>query len=446
MKKLIYIFALLLFASSAFAIEVDFENDPALPIVNLNVVVKTGSVSDPNGLSGITNFMAEMLLRGTKSKSKEQIDLELDQMGAKLEVETRAEALILRGTVLSRELDPFLRLLGEIVTQPTFPEGEIKKLKSQVVSGILEELGKDNSLGRRRFEKFLFKGHPYGKPVLGTVKNVEALTRGQVQEQYDRLIRDRHMLVVGAGDGKEEKIRTWAYGIADARHGGEDLNRVETPEDAGHRRLILIDKPDRTQTQIYAGQIGLKMTDAKFFPLFVANHAFGGGSFSARMMVEIRVKRGWSYGAYSYFRHGVQPKSWSLYLFPAAKDTAPALEYSLQMLSDLHDHGITSDEFNFAKQSLINSAGFMFNTPKKRVENKVLERTLQLPDGIMKSYATEIEKVTLEQANLALKEYIKPKQLSILVLATATKETKDKLAKAAGVSPERVEVVKYTEE
>src|SRR5581483_4258277 len=104
------------------------------------------------------NFMGEMLLRGTKSKTKEQIDLALDQMGARLEVEARAEALILRGSVLASQLDPFLKLVSEIVTEPSFPENEIRKLKSEIVSGILEELGNDSGLASRRFNTFLFRG------------------------------------------------------------------------------------------------------------------------------------------------------------------------------------------------------------------------------------------------------------------------------------------------
>jgi zinc protease len=427
------------------AIEVAFEQDANLPLVYINVAVKAGAVNDPPGQSGLTNFMGEMLLRGTKSRTKEQIDLELDQMGARLEVEVRAEALILRGAVISSQLDPFLNLLSEIVTQPKFPEREARKLRAQIHSGILEELGHDKTLASRRFNKYLFNGHPYGNPVLGTIKDIEKLSVPQMAAQYDKLFRDKRLLVVGTGDAAPERILAWAETLSRARPGGDEATPVSAPSEVKGRRLRIIDKPGRTQTQIMGGQLGVLLTDKDFFPLYMANHVFGGGSFQARMMVEIRVKRGWAYGAYSSFRHGRQPRLWMFYTFPTNKDTPGALALTLQMSEEFKKNGITADEFQFAHDSLINGAGFMFNTPKKRVENKLLERTLGLPDGFMKSYGPEMAKLTRADLNTAVGRFLRPENFSILVLGTA-KDLKAPLAQAAGVPLEAVEVVPYTQE
>src|ERR1700679_3810338 len=114
------VLALLSFGSTARAVEVSFEQDSALPIVHVNLAIRAGSVTDPAEQSGLTNFVGRMLLRGTQKRTKEQIDVALDQMGASLDVETRAESLIVRGSVLSSQLTPFLDLVGEIVTQPSF--------------------------------------------------------------------------------------------------------------------------------------------------------------------------------------------------------------------------------------------------------------------------------------------------------------------------------------
>jgi zinc protease len=440
--------ALSLFCSTlSHAMDVSFEEDHSLPLVHINLAVRAGSVTDPVGELGITNFMGEMLLRGTRSMTKEQIDLALDQMGANLEVETRAEAMILRGAVLSSQLDRFLALLTEIATRPSFPENEIRKLKAENVSDILGELGDDSALELRNFQEFLFQDHPYGKPINGTIKDVQAFTRAKAIAQYTHYVHDKNLLVVGSGDATQAKIKAWADALAAKLPSGNKpvVTTVAAPKNSGHRRMMIIDKPDRTQTQMSAGQVGIALTDPNYFPIYVGNYILGGPSFSSRLMDEIRVKRGWSYGANSGFRYGIEPRYWRAHLFPASKDSAPALAETLKLIAEMKASGVTSDEFNFAKTSIVNKSGFMYNTPAKRVENALLEKTLNLPQGFMKSYGPMVSKVTRSEVDDAMAQFLKPDQLAITVVGTAS-ELKEPLAKAAGIPAEQVIVKPYTKD
>lgn len=437
----------LLSASISHAMDVSFEEDHSLPVVQVSLAVKAGSVTDPTGQSGITNFMGEMLLRGTHSKTKEQIDLALDQMGAKLGVEARAETIIFRGAVLASQLNKFLDLVSEVVTQPSFPENEIRKLKAETVSGLLEELGEDSELESRNFQEFLFEGHPYGKPVDGRIKDVETFNRAKAMAQYTRYVHDKNLLVVGSGDTTQDVIKQWADSIAAKLPSGNKpvVSSVPTPKNAEHRRMMIVDKPDRTQTQMSTGQIGVKMTDSDFFPLYVGNFILGGPTFSSRLMTEIRVKRGWSYGANSGFRFGQEPRYWRAHLFPASKDAAPALAETLKLIDQVKTSGVTADEFAFAQSSIVNKSGFMYNTPAKRVENALLEKTLNLPTGFMKSYGPEVAKVTRDKVNTSMAGFLKPEQMAITVVGTAS-ELKEPLAKAAGIPVDQVIVKPYTQE
>lgn len=437
-----------IFSFQAMAIETRFENDPSLPIVYLNVAVKGGAANDPTNQSGISNFVGEMMLRGTKTRSKTQIDEALDQLGATLGVETRSEALIFRGRVLSSKLSEYMEIVRDIIANPSFPEKEIKKLKSEITSELLEGRGKDKVLGKIFWERFLFEGHPYGKPILGKTKDIEKLKRDDLLKQYGNLFQDRNLLVIGSGDTQQSIVETWAKGLSAQRPnipGENPIHTAEAPTESKKRLIHFIDKPDRTQTQLYFGQIGLLLTDPDYFSVYLANHVFGGGSFSARMMTEIRVKRGWSYGAASFFRHGIRARSWQAYTFPATKDTPSSIALIDSMIRDFREKGITSEEYQFARDSLINSAGFTYNTPGKRVENLLLEKTLGLPDGFMKSYAENIAKTTPEGVNTSIKNFIKPDQMKILVLGTA-KDLKAKVATSLKVPETEIQVIPYTKE
>lgn len=435
-----------LFTQSALALETEFERETTVPNVHIAILSLTGSAIDPEQKSGLTNFVGEMLLRGTQSKTREQLERAIDQLGATIAVETRSEAIIVRGAVLSRKLPQFLTLLGEILSKPRFDTAEIAKLKAEVTSAILDETSRDPALSARKFSEFLFGSHPYGKPILGRSKDVEEFTAQDIQTQYKRIADASRLVVIGQGDADPTAVSSWGKDLTPVlpKDPSGGLAEITAPTDPQSRQLFIVDKPERTQTQMEIGQVGVTLKDPDFFPLHVANHAFGGPSFQARLMKEIRVQRGWSYGAYSRFRHGLQPRLWNIHLFPASKDTAAALKHTLGMVEKMRADGLTQEEFDFAKKALINGSGFTYNTPKKRMENRVLERSLRLPNGFMKSYAERIESVTLAQANAAMKKFLRPERLTISVLATA-KDLKSALQESAGVTDAATRVVPFTD-
>lgn len=432
------------FASASRALELEIEHDSRLPLAYVNLVVTGGAVSDPHGKSGITSFMGEMLTRGSRKHTKEQIDLLLDQWGAQLGVETRAEYMIIRGAVLSKKLSAFLELMEELVIEPSFPESEIKKLKSETISGLLAEQSNDHALSAKKFVRFLFQEHPYGNPVSGTIRDIESIQRSDLVRHHSKVFHAQRMLFLGAGDVARSSFQSWAQSISRKSPGKGELDSLIAPKPLTSRRLQIIDKPERTQTQIEIGHLGLLMSHKDYYALYLGNAAFGGGSFTSRLMQEIRVKRGWSYGASSSFRFGLQPRSWQVHLFPAEKDTAAALAQTLRMIEDLRQNGITAEEFQLAKQSSINSAAFINDTPKKRIENRIIEKTLKLEDGFFASFADRLEKVSHQDVNRALKEFLKPENLTISILGTASR-IRSSVAEAAGIPVESVHTVSYQE-
>ena len=159
-------------------------------------------------------------------------------------------------------------------------------------------------------------------------------------------------------------------------------------------------------------------------------------------MVELRVKRGWTYGAGSGFKMGSQPHTWRVSFFPKNTDTPPAIKEAIRLITDLRDHGITQKEFDAAKRSMVNSAGFGYNTPSKRMENMLVEKIFGLPAGYNKDTARRIEALTLTDVNNALKVFIKPENLLVGLVATAS-VSRGPIAKELSIPEKSVEVVNY---
>lgn len=433
------------FAQTSSAITVSFEPDDSVPLVYVQVAIRAGATSDPVDRLGLTRFMAQMLLRGTQTLNKANFDETLDQMGANLSVESRHEFMVMRGSSLSTKIDDLLALMEDALLNPSWEESEISKLRDETLSALKNELGNDGATASRHFQKFLLGNHPFSNPIMGTPSHVKKISKIDIQAQYDRLMRSGIIYVIATGNTEKEKFDRFAVRLdKKLKKGGSPL-ALSNPSMPSTSKLLIVDKPDRTQTQIFAGQIGPKLTDPDYFSYHVANHAFGGGSFSSRLMQEIRVKNGWSYGSNSAARFGTAARTWHVYLYPAAKDAAIALKTALQMVKDLKDKGLSQEEFNQSKQSLINGDGFGYNTPLKRMENRLLEICLDLPKGFMQSYAKNIEDVTLESANAAMKRFLAPEHLAITVLGTA-KSLKQDVVKASGVPASEVSVKLFDKE
>jgi len=429
--------------------QVSFETDRTVPLVNLALASRRGAVDDPRDRAGLTNIVGEMLLRGTKNLSKEDFDARIDSLGAQLEVEVRAEAVILRGAVLASKLDEFLDLLDQAITQQVFAEKELDKLKNELLSGIAETRNRDSKLASEWFHHFLFQGHPYGNPILGRESDIRRASRDDVRKHFGLVMNPANLVLIGSGDASREKLEGWMAAVSaklERIAPVQTLKPVETPVVQRGRRVLFIDKPDRSQTQVLIGQTGITFQDPRFFELHTGNFIFGGGGFSSRLMKEIRVKRGWSYGAGSNFRYGTRPRSWGMSLMPKTGDTAPALKEAIRLADELRTSGITDEEFKLARSSLVNGSAFMANTPEKRVENRILEVTLGLPSGFMNSWQGELKKLEKNEISAALKTYMSPADYSIVVLGTATPALLKDIADAAGIPEKEIRIVKYTEE
>jgi zinc protease len=443
----IAIVSLFLLASTvSHAADFYFEKDASLPLVYVTAAFRGGSTQDPDNKSGVTDIMGKLMLRGTKNKTKQQMDLALDDMGGSMEFETRTEFISFRGAVLADNLPAFLSLLDEVLTAPSFRVTDLEKLKKEQSSQLLDELAQDRDLIRLRFDETFFKGHPYSKPATGKIKDIQTLSVADVQKQYQHLINQSQMVILASGDAEKSAFNGFMNDLKTKRNGTSHLNAIpDFTGDPKKLRVVIFDKPDRTQTQVLIAQKGVAITDPRLDALQLANHAYGGGSFQARMMVELRVKRGWTYGAGSAFRAGSQPHTWRMSFFPKNADTPPAIKEALVLANDLKKSGITDAEYTAAKTSLINSAGFSYNTAQKRLENKLIEVLYGLPEGYYRDYASRLSKLSLPEVNRAIESFVTPDRFLVGVVGTAS-ISRAAIAKALGIPEADVEVQNYQKE
>jgi zinc protease len=208
--------------------------------------------------------------------------------------------------------------------------------------------------------------------------------------------------------------------------------RVETvlPEPAPPvgRRLFFVDKPERTQTQILIGSLGTHPRDPDHWPLVAATAVFG-GTFTSRMMREIRSKRGWSYGTSARLSIERKRHAFTMGAFPAAADCAPCIALELKLLEDFTKEGITPRELAFIKNYMIRSHAFEIDTAPKRLGQVLETELLDLPADYHSGYLEHVRAVTLESANAAVRERLSAENLVVVVVGTGS-EILDPVTKA----------------
>jgi zinc protease len=394
------------------------ETSHDLPLVSVTVALRMGALEDPPDGEGSVRLLGRLMRRSAGGRSAEQNDALVEGMGAALGADVTQSTVSFQGSVIARSLDRFGEFLVDALARPALPEDELMRLKRETLAELTETLDDDRSLARRWFRKRIFAGHPYGRSAAGTKAGVERATIDSLRTLYRRMLVPENLVIALAGDITPERAARFASELATALpHGAPLVDRTPDPTLRPGRHLVLVDKPERTQTQIIIGGLGSRPSDPDHFALSVANTAFG-GTFTARLMQEVRVKRGWSYGAYSSLPYDRRRQAFSMWTFPKAADAAACLALELDMLEKLRSKGLTKTELAWAKRYLVRSHAFAIDTAAKRVGLRLDSTLYDLPPGYYENYTENLRAVTLEQANAALRERLSDENLLIALVGT----------------------------
>ena len=420
------------------------ESSPDLPLVSVSVAVRTGALLDPPEAEGATRILARLMRRSAGGRGAEANDRLVESLGGSLGADVTQSTLVFQGAVISRSLDRFVEFLLDMLARPALPGEELERLKRETEAELVETLDDDRGLARRWFRRRVFGDHPYARSAAGTLSGVRGVTPEVVRDLYRRAVVPDNLVVAFSGDITPEHAHAIAATLDQAlRRNPAPADATPNPSMRPGRHLVFVDKPERTQTQILIGGLGTHPHDPDHFPLLVANTAFG-GTFTARLMQEVRSKRGWSYGAYSSLPYDRRRQTYSLWTFPKAEDAAPCIALELEMLHALRDKGITKAELAWARRYLVRSHAFAIDTAAKRVGLLLDAELYGLPYGYYSRYLESVRAVTLEQANEAVRTRLSEDDLC--VAAVGTESGIGAAVRAAIPNLSSAEVVKYDSE
>jgi zinc protease len=394
------------------------ETSRALPLVSISIGFKTGALVDAPGKEGTTRLLSRLMRRTAGGLEAQVIDTRIDSLGGSLGADVAHSTMVFQATVISRSLNAFVDLLVDVLARPGLAATEFERLQRETLAELKDSLDDDRGLARRFFRRRFFGSHPYGRSVSGTPKSVPEIQAADVKAVFQSSFVRDNLVFAFSGDLDAARASQIAKRISDALPNGvAPLDTTPEPVAVPGRRLVIVDKAERTQTQILIGCLGSHTRDEDHVALLVANTIFG-GTFTARMTQEVRSKRGWSYGAYSNVPFDRRRQSFSMWTFPKADDAGPCLRLELDMLHDLREKGVTKQELSWAKRYLVRSHAFAIDTAAKRVGLALDQALYDLPADYYSRYLERIQAVTLDQANGSVRHRLSEEDLLVTVVGT----------------------------
>lgn len=410
------------------------EASPDTPLVWFDIAARGGAAADPIGIEGLHRHAALLARRGAGSRDRHALDDTLDSLGASIDVGVSRDAVTISGLCLSRHLDAVIDLAADIMAEPRFAPDEHARLLRETPQVLDEIRDDDSALATRWFDWLCSPGHPYGRTSLGTETSLERIERGAAAEVWKRELVANNLVIGLAGDIDESAASRLVGRLteripAGTPHVADVAVPAPTPRDVRQgRRIILVDKPDRTQAQLRVGHLALRYGHPDTASLAIAEAVFG-GMFSSRLMQEIRVKRGWSYGAGCALRRSRMPHWFEIWTAAAIDVAGPCVALTLDLLADYAANGPTDDEVDFARSYLVGAMPFHVATARQRMQLAVRDAVFELPSGYTARLPEALSQLTAADVRAACKQHLRPED-AVTVAVTTAEQAHDALAAA----------------
>jgi zinc protease len=387
-----------------------------VPVVNVDLVLRAGSSADPAGKFGLANLTSQMLDEGAGTRDALQIADAIDYLGASLSASSSSDAASVELHVPVARLGDALPIMADVALRPTFPDAELKRVREELLTSILEAADDPASLVQFAFPRLVYgPSHRYGTVSVGTAASLKGLTTADLTQFHkSRYVPSNGTLIV-TGDVEPGAV-TAQLEAAFGSWKGPAATPIQLPAapQLSARKVYLVDKPGAPQSQIRIGWIGVPRSTPDYFALRVLNTVLG-GAFTSRLNQNLREQHGYAYGASSSFdmRGSAGP------FFAAAgvqtDKTAEALAEFFKELDGIRKP-IPADELEKAKNYVALLLPRNFETTQSLAGSLAQMFVFNLPPDYFETFTARVRAVTQAEVQRAAERYIQPDKFAVVVV------------------------------
>ena len=397
-------------------VETWLSEEHALPMIAVNVALPAGSAYDPADKPGLASLMASLLDEGAGDLNSQAFKQALEARAIRLTAQADRDYLVVTLTTLSENANEAFRLLALAISRPRFDSEAVERMRGSKLADIKEQEQRPARVASNAWMAAYLGAHPYAHPEAGTAAAVEAITIADIKGfAADHMVRDRVKVTV-AGDITEAQLRRNLQQLVGALP-AKAVPAVAKSAAAGKPGSRTIARDEAAPVAMF-GLPGPMRLDRDFIPAFVTNYIFGGGGFSARLMNEVRDKRGLTYGISTQL---VDFRSAAIIMGTVQSEKSKietALDVTRSEMARFAKEGATAKELEDAKTYLTGSfpLGLDSNAKIARTLNQFQRQGLSA--DYVETRNSLIEGVTLAKVNEMARKYYDPARLVLVIAGT----------------------------
>ena len=390
-----------------------------IPTVNFSLVIQGGHLLDDKNKNGVANLMTDIMMEGTATKTPEQLEEEIELLGANINMYTTNESIVIRGNTLVRNFDKTMDLVEEILLEPRWDEEEFGRIKTATINQIKRSDANPNAVAGRVYNKLLYgKDHIFSLPTSGTEESVKAITIKDLKDFYNKNFSPSVSSFQIVGKINKDKALSGLKDLEE-RWAAKNVKMPEYPiaNNRDKASLYFVDIPGAKQSVINIGYIALPRTDKDFYPAEVMNYKLG-GSFSGNVNLILREEKGYTYGARTGFSGSKIPGTFTASSSVRTNTTGESVQIFKEQIANYKD-GISEEDLEFTKNALVKSNARRFETQFNLLGMLQEMSEYDLPANYIENEEQIIKNMTLEQHKTLANKYLDESKMAYLVVGDA---------------------------
>ncbi|MEM7548694.1 MAG: pitrilysin family protein [Bacteroidota bacterium] len=384
-----------------------------IPKATIQAVVKTGNIHENSDQVWLADLMGDLMAEGNVTDEGVDLNDALAKMGGELNVAVRRNTTTISADVLAEFTDDFVKLLAKTIMTPAFPESEVARLKNDLKRQVNVSKTRPQSQANESFQKLIYPEHPYGR-VFPTEEMIDSYDLETIKAFYNDNFgaKRTHVYVSGVFDESQVKsaIET---AFADWKEG--TTTEYDVPEVAEAASIEVLDRPGAPQSTIYFGLPVIDPSDDDYIPLMVTD-ALLGGSFGSRITANIREDKGYTYSPRSVISDGYRSSVWREQADVTTEFTGATLNEIVKEIRTLQNEPPPKEELDGIKNYMAGLFVLRNSTRGGIIAQLAFLDEHDLPESFLTERVKKIYEVTPEKVNEVMKEYIRPEDMTLVVV------------------------------